>query len=212
MSVNYTPIMKIILATHNVDKRIEMMVALADLNIEILSLDDFPQVGEIIEDGETLTENAIIKAKTVFEITGIPAISDDTGLSVDALNGAPGVYSARYAGENATYTDNVEKLLDEMEDIPSQHRGAQFETVIAFIDNDTELMAYGVVKGQIIHTSKGVGGFGYDPVFYIPEQEKTFAEMTIEQKNQISHRGIALRNLKGILYSYLTQSKIQENA
>ncbi len=204
--------MKIILATHNADKRKEMMVALVDLNVEILSLTDFPQVREIVEDGETLAENAIIKAKTVFDITGIPAISDDTGLSVEALDGAPGVYSARFAGENATYTDNVEKLLDAMKDVSLQKRDAQFETVMAFIDKDKELIAHGVVKGQIAETPKGVGGFGYDPVFYIPEQEKTFAEMTIQEKNQISHRGIALRNLKGILHSYLNHPQIQENA
>ena len=204
--------MKIILATHNTDKRKEMMAALADLNVEILSLVDFPQVGEIVEDGETLTENAIIKAKAVFDITGIPAISDDTGLSVDALHGAPGVYSARYAGENATYADNVEKLVDEMKNVLPENRGAQFQTIMVYIDKDTELIADGVVKGQIANASKGVGGFGYDPVFYIPEQEKTFAEMTIQEKNQISHRGIALRNLKGILYSYLNNPQIQENA
>lgn len=204
--------MKIILATHNTDKRKEMMAALTDLNVEILSLVDFPQVGEIVEDGETLTENAIIKAKAVFDITGIPAISDDTGLSVDALHGAPGVYSARYAGENATYDDNVEKLVDEMKNVLPENRGAQFQTIMVYIDKDTELIVDGVVKGQIANTSKGVGGFGYDPVFYIPEQEKTFAEMTIQEKNQISHRGIALRNLKGILYSYLNNPQIQENA
>jgi XTP/dITP diphosphohydrolase len=204
--------MKIILATHNTDKRKEMMAVLADLNIEILSLADFPQVVEIVEDGETLTENAIIKAKAVFDITGIPAISDDTGLSVDALHGAPGVYSARYAGENATYADNVEKLVDEMKNVLPENRGAQFQTIMVYIDKDTELIADGVVKGQIANASKGVGGFGYDPVFYIPEQEKTFAEMTIQEKNQISHRGIALRNLKGILYSYLNNPPIQENA
>lgn len=204
--------MKIILATHNADKRKEMMAALTDLNVEILSLVDFPQVGEIVEDGETLTENAIIKAKAVFDITGIPAISDDTGLSVDALHGAPGVYSARYAGENATYDDNVEKLVDEMKNVLPENRGAQFQTIMVYIDKDTELIVDGVVKGQIANTSKGVGGFGYDPVFYIPEQEKTFAEMTIQEKNQISHRGIALRNLKGILYSYLNNPQIQENA
>jgi XTP/dITP diphosphohydrolase len=204
--------MKIILATHNTDKRKEMMAVLADLNIEILSLADFPQVGKIVEDGETLTENAIIKAKAVFDITGIPAISDDTGLSVDALHGAPGVYSARYAGENATYDDNVEKLVDEMKNVLPENRGAQFQTIMVYIDKDTELIADGVVKGQIANASKGVGGFGYDPVFYIPEQEKTFAEMTIQEKNQISHRGIALRNLKGILYSYLNNPQIQENA
>ena len=204
--------MKIILATHNTDKRKEMMAALADLNVEILSLVDFPQVGEIVEDGETLTENAIIKAKAVFDITGIPAIADDTGLSVDALHGAPGVYSARYAGENATYADNVEKLVGEMKNVLPENRGAQFQTIIVYIDKDTELIADGVVKGQIADASKGVGGFGYDPVFYIPEQEKTFAEMTIQEKNQISHRGIAVRNLKGILYSYLNNPPIQENA
>ncbi len=204
--------MKIILATHNTDKRKEMMAALADLNVEILSLADFPQVGEIVEDGETLTENAIIKAKAVFDITGIPAISDDTGLSVDALHGAPGVYSARYAGESATYVDNVEKLMCEMKNVLPENRGAQFQTIMVYIDKDTELIADGVVKGQIADASKGVGGFGYDPVFYIPEQEKTFAEMTIQEKNQISHRGIALRNLKGILYSYLNNPQIQENA
>ena len=121
--------MKIILATHNTDKRKEMMAALTDLNVEILSLVDFPQVGEIVEDGETLTENAIIKAKAVFDITGIPAISDDTGLSVDALHGAPGVYSARYAGENATYDDNVEyfesnrisKCVKKITNLQAQH-------------------------------------------------------------------------------------------
>jgi XTP/dITP diphosphohydrolase len=204
--------MKIILATHNTDKRKEMMAALADLNVEILSLADFPQVGEIVEDGETLTENAIIKAKAVFDITGIPAISDDTGLSVDALHGAPGVYSARYAGESATYVDNVEKLMCEMKNVLPENRGAQFQTIMVYIDKDTELIADGVVKGQIADASKGVGGFGYDPVFYIPEQEKTFAEMTIQEKTQISHRGIALRNLKGILYSYLNNPQIQENA
>ncbi len=210
--VNYQPIMKIILATHNADKRKEMMAALADLNVDILSLKDFPQVGEIIEDGESLTDNAIIKAKTVFDITGIPSISDDTGLLVEALDGAPGVYSARYAGEDATYADNVEKLLREMNDVPIQNRGAQFQTSMVFFNNDTELIAHGIVKGQISQTPKGVGGFGYDPVFYIPEQEKTFAEMTIKEKNQISHRGIALRNLKGILHSYLNNPQIQENA
>ena len=204
--------MKIILATHNKDKRKEMMAALIDLNVKILSLEDFPHVGEIIEDGQSLVENAKIKAQTVFDITGIPAISDDTGLSVNALNGAPGVYSARYAGDNATYTDNVEKLVEEMKNIPSENRGAQFQTVMVYIDKDTELIADGVVKGQIANASKGVGGFGYDPVFYIPEKEKTFAEMTIQEKNQISHRGIALRNLKGILHSYLNNSQIQENA
>ena len=182
------------------------------LNVEILSLADFPHVGEIVEDGKTLTENAMIKAKAVFDITRIPAISDDTGLFVDSLYGAPGIYSARYAGENATYTDNVEKLMREMKNVLPENRGAQFRTIMVYIDKDTELIADGVVKGHITDTLKGVGGFGYDPVFYIPEQEKTFAEMTIQEKNQTSHRGIALRNLKRILNSYLNNPQTQESA
>jgi XTP/dITP diphosphohydrolase len=204
--------MKIILATHNKDKCKEMIAALVDLNVDILSLEDFPHVGEIIEDGQSLVENAKIKAQAVFDITGIPSISDDTGLFVDVLNGSPGVFSARYAGENATYADNVEKLVGKMKNVLPENRGAQFQTIIVYIDKDTELIADGVVKGQITDASKGVGGFGYDPVFYIPEKEKTFAEMTIQEKNQISHRGIALRNLKGILNSYLNNPPIQENA
>ena len=204
--------MKIILATHNTDKRKEMMAALADLNVEILSLVDFPQVGEIIEDGETLTENAIIKAKAVFDITGIPAISDDTGLSVDALHGAPGVYSARYAGKNATYANNVEKLVCEMKNVLPENRGAQFQTIMVYIDKDTELIADGVVKGEITDALKGVGGFGYDPVFYVTEMMKTFAEMTIEEKNRISHRGIATRNMIDLLCSHQIIPNSQENA
>ena len=204
--------MKVILATHNSDKYQEMSDALKNFSISVLSLSDFPNIGEIIEDGSTLTENAIIKAKTVFDITGIPSISDDTGLMVDALNGEPGVYSARYASENATYSDNVNKLLLNMKNIPKNKRIAQFKTVMVYWDNNTELIVEGSVKGRITSTPKGVGGFGYDSVFYIPEQEKTFAEMTIKEKNKISHRGIALYNLKKELSSTIKNSQAQENA
>ena len=204
--------MKVILATHNSDKYQEMSDALKNFGISVLSLSDFPNIGEIIEDGSTLTENAIIKAKTVFDITGIPSISDDTGLMVDALNGEPGVYSARYASQNATYSDNVNKLLLNLKNIPKNKRIAQFKTVMVYWDNNTELIVEGSVKGRITSIPKGVGGFGYDSVFYIPEQEKTFAEMTIKEKNKISHRGIALYNLKKELSSIIKNSQTQENA
>lgn len=204
--------MKVILATHNSDKYQEISDALKNFSISVLSLSDFPNIGEIIEDGSTLTENAIIKAKTVFDITGIPSISDDTGLMVDALNGEPGVYSARYASENATYSDNVNKLLLNMKNIPKNKRIAHFKTVMVYWDNNTELIVEGSVKGRITSSPKGVGGFGYDSVFYIPEQEKTFAEMTIKEKNKISHRGIALYNLKKELSSIIKNSQTQENA
>ena len=204
--------MKVILATHNLDKYQEMSDALKNFGISVLSLSDFPNIGKIIEDGSTLTENAIIKAKTVFDITGIPSISDDTGLMVDALNGEPGVYSARYASENATYSDNVNKLLLNLKNIPKNKRIAQFKTVMVYWDNNTELIVEGSVKGRITSSPKGVGGFGYDSVFYIPQQEKTFAEMTIKEKNKISHRGIALYNLKKELSSIIKNSQTQENA
>ena len=204
--------MKIILATQNKDKFEEIKSALADLNIEILSLNNFPLIGDIVEDGETLQENALIKARAVFDLTGIPVISDDTGLCVKALNGDPGVYSARYAGENATYCDNVEKLIKEMSRVSLNNRLAQFKTVIVYKDKYTELIANGVVKGEIAFKPKGVGGFGYDPVFYVPNEQKTFAEMTMKEKNKISHRGLAINNLKKILHSYFKDSPIKESA
>jgi len=195
--------LKVILATHNKDKRKELAESFADLGLEILSLDDFPQVGDIIEDGSTLEDNALIKAREVLRITGLPAISDDTGLEVDALNGEPGIYAARYAGENCSYSDNVNKLITEMTDVELQNRTAIFKTVMAFADGKTELVAEGIVKGQITDSPKGVGGFGYDPVFYYPEMGKTFAEMSLVEKGRISHRGNAMRNLKEKLKTYL---------
>jgi len=202
----------IVLATHNKDKQAELSKALNSKNVNILSLEDFPEVGEIIEDGETLKDNALIKANTVYKITGLPSISDDTGLEVDALNGDPGVFSARYAGENCSYSDNVNKILENMSKIPLDLRGAQFKTVMAFVSEKMELVSEGSVKGLITKEAKGIGGFGYDPVFYIPEMMKTFAEMTIEEKNRISHRGIATRNMINLLCSHQIIPNPQENA
>ena len=139
----------IVLATHNKDKQLELSKALNSEDINILSLENFPNIGDIIEDGETLEENALIKAHTVYGITGLPSISDDTGLEVDALNGDPGVYSARYAGENCSYMDNVNKILKMMFKVPLDLRTAQFKTVMAFVSNKMELVSEGSVKGLI---------------------------------------------------------------
>ena len=202
----------IILATHNKDKQVELSSELNSKDVNILSLGDFPQIGEIVEDGNTLKENALIKAHTIYSITGLPSISDDTGLEVDALNGEPGVFSARYAGENCSYMDNVNKILKSMSKIPLDLRRAQFKTVMAFVSDNMELVSEGSVEGLITTKPKGIGGFGYDPVFYVPEMMKTFAEMTIEEKNKISHRGIATRNMVELLYSHQIIPNSQENA
>ena len=195
--------MKIVLATHNKDKCLEMMDVLSNLNIELLTLHEFPHIGEIIEDGDTLKDNALIKARSVHELTKLPSLADDTGLEVEALGGAPGVFSARYSGENASYSDNVNKLLKDMQNVPNGKRMAKFRTVMAFIDDEMELIAEDCVEGIITDVTKGVDGFGYDPVFYVPEMNKTYAEMSIKEKNQISHRGKALVKMQTLLQERL---------
>ena len=204
--------MKIVVATHNKDKFKELYHGLKSLKIKLLSLEDFPEIGEIIEDGKTLEENALIKARTVNQLTSLPAISDDTGLFVDALNGDPGIYSARYAGENSTYLDNLNKMLHEMKNIPEGKRQARFSTVMAYVDGKRELIAEGFVKGIISNKIKGIGGFGYDSIFYIRNKGKTFSEMSIEEKNLISHRSRAIDALKAKLASNLSNLNIEENA
>jgi len=188
--------MEIILATHNLDKCKELQESLSDSEIKILTLKDFPDISEIIEDGLSLEENAFIKSRTVFNITKIPTISDDTGLFVDALNGAPGIYSARYAGEKCSYTDNVNKLLFDMKNIDEKLRAASFKTIVTFVSQDLELVAEGSVKGIITRKTYGNKGFGYDPIFYVLNGNKTFAEMNVNEKQKCSHRGNAIANLK----------------
>ena len=196
-------IKEIVIATHNPDKKKEMIVALCDLGVNILTLDNFPEIGEIEETGSTLLENSLIKARTVFAKTGIPTIADDTGLEVDALNGAPGIYSARYAGTNVTYEDNVRKLLTEMSSIDIKSRSARFKTVISFSYNNKELWTEGIIEGSITENPIGEKGFGYDPVFRVIETGKTFAEMTKKEKNKISHRGVALKKMSKLLMKNL---------
>jgi len=184
--------MQIVLATHNKGKMSEINNLLSSF-YEVLTLDHFPNIKEIPETGKTLKENAFIKARTVFEMTGLPSLADDTGLEVESLGGDPGVYSARYAGEQASYQDNCEKLLKNMMRVPKKDREAKFRTVIAYKDDNRELSCDGSVKGEIAQSPKGSFGFGYDSVFYYPPLEKTFAELSEEAKNSISHRGRALR-------------------
>ena len=198
----------IVLATHNRDKREELQEALSEFTVKILSLNDFPFIGEIEEVGQTLLENSMIKAKTVHNLTQLPVIADDTGLEVEALNGAPGIYSARYAGEDVTYEDNVNKLLAEMENIPLENRKAKFRTVISFVDKDRELWTEGTIKGIIGESGKGKNGFGYDPVFFVPELEKTFSELSIGEKNKISHRGLAMKKFRILLREYISDQSI----
>ena len=198
----------IVLATQNRDKREELQEALSEFTVKILSLNDFPFIGEIEEVGKTLLENSMIKAKTVHNLTQLPVIADDTGLEVEALNGAPGIYSARYAGEDVTYEDNVNKLLSEMENIPLENRKAQFRTVISFVDKDRELWTEGRIKGIIGESAKGKNGFGYDPVFFVPELEKTFSELSIGEKNRISHRGLAMKKFRILLREYISDQSI----
>ena len=199
---------KIVLATHNLHKQKEMNSILSSLGILIVGLDDFPQIGDIEETGSTLLENAFIKARTVHQLTGLPSIADDTGLEVDALHGAPGVYSARYAGQNPSFQENCDKLLSDLKDSANQNRNAKFRTVIAFVDKKMEFQSEGIVKGVIVEKPRGVAGFGYDPIFQPNHREITFAEMDMEEKNRISHRSKALEKMKEILVPYLKKENV----
>jgi len=191
--------LKLIIATHNSDKEKELRSVLDDFPVEVISLKQFPEIGDIEETGSTLYENAKLKADTVNRGTNLPCLGDDTGLEVDALGGAPGVYSARYAGDNVSYEDNMTKLLSELRSVPSEKRTARFRTIIFYTDGNRELYTQGEIQGIITKSPRGVNGFGYDPVFYIPELKKTMAELTSAEKNKLSHRGQAMRKFRKLL-------------
>lgn len=183
---------ELIVATGNKGKLKEFNLLLRGMVEVVRSLSDFPAYPEVIENGETFTENALIKARSAALATGIPAIADDSGLVVDALHGLPGVRSARYAGENASDEDNNAKLLKELASVPAERRTAAFVSVIALCYPDGECVTFeGELKGVILGGPRGTGGFGYDPLFIVPEFGQTFAELPLETKNVISHRGRA---------------------
>lgn len=181
----------IFLASGNPHKIEELKQILNPMGIKLKSTLDFPRVEKVEEDRPDLEGNALKKARHWYEKTGLPSLSDDTGLEVDALDGAPGVYSARYAGEKASYEENTQKLLQELNG--QSDRSAQFRTVIAFIDQSGEEHFFeGVCRGNILTEKRGEKGFGYDPVFVPEGYNKTFAEISSEEKNKISHRGKAV--------------------
>jgi XTP/dITP diphosphohydrolase len=191
---------KILVATRNQGKLNEIRSLLQGVSIEILSLDSFPELPDVPEDGETFEENALKKARAMARATEIAALADDSGLRVDALNGRPGVLSARYGGEGASDGEKCARILEEMKGIPDALRTARFICVLALVaPNGVERLFKGVCEGTIIREMRGAAGFGYDPIFYHPESRCTFAEMDPEAKNRVSHRGRALNEFRNYL-------------
>jgi XTP/dITP diphosphohydrolase len=193
-------IRELVLATRNQHKVGELVALLGDLGVTIRTLDEFPDAPNVVEDGDTCEANAVKKARAIAEFTGLPAVADDTGLEVDALGGRPGVYAARYAGEDATYEDNCRKLLQDLMGVPREQRTARFLTIAAIaLPSDGIRVARGTLDGVIAEEASGTLGFGYDPVFLIPELGKTLAQLSADQKNRISHRAKAFTQAKGLL-------------
>lgn len=192
--------MKLIVATKNKGKVSEIGNILEGLDVELLSLSDFSDIVMPEETGTTFEENALIKASAIASATGFAALADDSGLEVDSLGGRPGVFSARYAGTDATDEENYLKLLGELEGVPEAERTARFRCAVAFVSSDgTSVVFHGTLEGRIAQRPSGTGGFGYDPVFYIPSEGRTSAELSPEEKNRISHRAKALEGFKAYL-------------
>lgn len=192
--------MKLLVATGNPGKLREIQHLLADTEIEIVGLDQFENVPEVIEDGDTFTANACKKAVEMARFTGLLTLADDSGLVVDALNGEPGVFSARYAGEQGDDPANNAKLLKEMANVPDEQRQGAFCCVMALSHPDGQCQTFeGRISGLIMRAERGQGGFGYDPLFLVPEYGKTTAELPMDIKNRISHRGMALRQVIPVL-------------
>jgi XTP/dITP diphosphohydrolase len=195
---------KLILATRNKGKLKEIQVLLSDLDIDIMSLDEAENAPHVVEDGKTFMENAFKKARVIAEATGIMALADDSGLEVDALDGAPGVHSARYSGENASDASNNEKLLADLEGVSSGKRSAHFSCVIiVYHPSGRWISTEDRCEGEITKKFIGDRGFGYDPVFYLPSINRTMAQLSPEEKNSLSHRGKALKKLKSELPGFL---------
>lgn len=196
--------MKLVLATRNRHKVDEIGEILRGLDVELCSFLDYSDVPDVVEDGETFEENAIKKARAVAAATGLPALADDTGLEVDALGGAPGIYSARYAGEPPDYDRNNEKLLRDLDGVPERDRRARFRCVVALAAPGGSVSTVeGRTEGTILTERRGDGGFGYDPLFLPDGFDRTYAEMTGAEKNASSHRGKAVRAARGLVEELL---------
>ena len=192
---------ELVLATRNRHKSAELLMLIGDPRITIRTLDEFPDAPDVVEDGDTCEANAVKKACAIAEYTGLPAVADDTGLEVDALGGRPGVYAARYAGEHATYEDNCRKLLLELTGVSPAQRTARFLTVAAIaLPSGRVRVAQGVLDGVIAEEARGTLGFGYDPVFIVPELGKTLAQLSADEKNTISHRAKAFTQARDLLH------------
>ncbi|HAR63359.1 MAG: non-canonical purine NTP pyrophosphatase [Candidatus Margulisiibacteriota bacterium] len=198
--------MKLLIATKNNHKSMEIRAFFEGSGLELESLLDYPEIPETIEDGNTFEENAIKKARECMQQTGILTLADDSGLEVDILGGKPGVLSARFAGPGASGEEMCKKIIDLMSGVPWEKRTARFRCVIAIVCGDKLDLAQGTVEGYILNELNGEGGFGYDPIFYYPPLDKTLAQIDLSEKNKISHRGQALTKAKMLLEKYKTIS------
>lgn len=195
-----TKMKKIIFATTNQNKVREVNMMMKDFDVELCTMKDAGVDVDIVEDGTTFEENAVIKAKTIMEMTGEIALADDSGLEVDYLDGAPGIYSARFLGEDTSYDIKNNYIIDKLKDVKGKERSARFVCAMAVVFPDGEVITCkGTIEGLIAYEQKGNNGFGYDPIVYVPEYEMTTGEMAPELKNSISHRGRALEQMKEIL-------------
>ncbi len=197
---------RIIFATGNMGKMKEIKMILEDLNIPVVSMKEAGITAEIVEDGKSFEENAIIKAKAISSLTGEVALADDSGLEIDYLNGEPGIYSARYMGEDTSYHIKNANLIKRLEGVPDEERTARFVCVMAAAFPDGRIITTrGTIEGRIGYEERGENGFGYDPIFYLPEYQCTTSELELEKKNELSHRGKALRQMKERLKEWLKE-------
>lgn len=193
---------RLVVATRNSNKAKEIREILKDVDVQIQTLNDFPHIGEIHEEGRTFEENALLKARTVFEQTKLPALADDSGLEVFYLNMRPGVLSARYAGASASDEDNNRKLLEELQGVPDRRRRARYRCVLAFVAEAAQRVVEGSCLGKIAFEPHGSNGFGYDPLFIPTGHNQTFAELASEVKNTVSHRASALHHIRPVFLDY----------
>lgn len=204
---------EVLIATNNQGKKKDFEALFHPLGIEVLTLKDLTEPIDVEETGTTFEENAILKAETVARLLGKTVIADDSGLEIDALDGAPGIYSARYAGENCTDDDNIDKALNALKEVREDNRSARFKCVLAIAGPTIKTVVFsGSCEGVITTARQGEGGFGYDPIFYVPSENRTMAELTAAEKSKISHRGAALQKLQAALSTIFDEEgKADEN-